>query len=121
MNNILNSYLRNRRQYVQLDTYCSSIIQSPDCSVVQGGKLSGLLYRIYINELPLIHKLNYDDQIIKPHIINKNKLPSHSTIQFVDDSSNVIGFKDDDIMKKYLENYTKILYDYYTCNKLKIN
>ena len=73
------------------------------CSVVQGGKLSGLLYDLYKNKLPLINL------ILKSHNISKNKLPSHSTIQFVDDTSNVIGFKDDDIMKKYLENYTKIL------------
>ena len=57
---IFKSYLKNRRQLVEIDTYRSDIKQSLDCSVIQGSKLSGILYTIYTNEIPLIHTLMSD-------------------------------------------------------------
>ena len=59
-NRILRSYLSDRKKYVELDTFKSEIVNSLPCSVIQGGKLSGLLYNLYINELPLLHKLIFD-------------------------------------------------------------
>ena len=67
---IFRSYLTNRQQFVQIDTFNSSIINVPDCSVVQGGKMSGLLYSIYTNEVTQLHKLMKNDiftKIIKSH------------------------------------------------------
>ena len=109
-----------RRQFVELDTFKSYVRKAPNCSVVQGGKLSGLLYNTYINELPMIHKLLNDRDICNVNT-NVTKNTSHVTIQFIDDSTNIISFKNDNIIKPYLEEYYKLLYDYYTANKLKIN
>ena len=81
--------------------------------------MSGLLYNLYINELALLFNLLKDNQINNNTQITKNT--SHVTVQFVDDSSNVISFKDQNNIKTYTESYFKLLYDYYTANKLKIN
>merc|ERR1712240_130095 len=54
---LLHSFLIERRQFVTIDSYNSDIIDCPPCSVIQGIKLSSLLYTIYTNEIPLLHKL----------------------------------------------------------------
>ena len=57
---LLKSYLSNRKQFVQLETYNSDIKNALPCSCVQGSKLSSLLYTLYKNEIPLLYKLiNY--------------------------------------------------------------
>ena len=43
------SYLDNRKQYVELEGYKSDIVNTPPYSVIQGGKISGLLYTLYTN------------------------------------------------------------------------
>ena len=40
--NLLDSYLTNRCQYTSIDTYDSDLVDSLDCSVIQGSKLSSL-------------------------------------------------------------------------------
>ena len=68
----------------------------------------------------MLHKLLNDKEIY--NVNNKiTKNTNHVMIQFIDDSSNIISFKNDNIIKTYLEEYFKLLYDYYTANKLKIN
>ena len=81
--------------------------------------MSGLLYNIYINELPLLFNLLHDIEFNNNNSITKNT--NHLTVQFVDDSSNVISFKSQNNMKQYTESYFELLYQYYTANKLKIN
>ena len=49
---IFKSYLTNRKQFVEIDTKRSRLRKSLDCSVIQGSKLSGLLYTLYTNEIP---------------------------------------------------------------------
>ena len=85
INNIMRSYLQDRKQYVQLDCFNSNIIKSPSCGTVQGGKMSGLLYNIYINELPLLFKLLNDKEYNKNTDITKNI--DHTRVQFFDDIS----------------------------------
>ena len=106
--NIIKSYLKDRKQYVQLACFNSEIINSPSCGTVQGGKMSGLLYNIYINELPLLFNLLHDQEFNKNNNITKNT--SNLTVQFVDDSSNVISFKSQNNMKIYIESYFELPY-----------
>ena len=54
---LFESYLTGRYQFTQLDTFNSTIEKSLDCSVIQGRKVSGLLYSIYTNEILLVNKL----------------------------------------------------------------
>ena len=48
---LLKSYLNNRKQFLQLDSYRSSC-QSVKCGVPQGSALGPSLYLLYINDLP---------------------------------------------------------------------
>ena len=58
---IFQSYLTNRKQFVEIDTNQSQIKKSLNCIIIQGSKMSGLLYTIYTNEIPLIHTLMHKD------------------------------------------------------------
>ena len=58
--NILRSYYENRKQYVNIDTFNSLILESPRGGVIQGGKTSGTMYNLYVNEVTEIYKLIYD-------------------------------------------------------------
>merc|ERR1712240_162034 len=120
---IFQSYLKNRRQFVEIDTYRSEIKQSNDCSVIQGSKLSGILYTIYTNEIPMIHTLMKDEiftKITGKPIIDTKDI-EHSTINFVDDSTNLIMTKDPKKLQTYLNNFYILLQKVYHTNKLIIN
>ena len=55
--NLLKSVLSNRYQYVSIDGINSTVLPSPQCSVLQGSKLSSVLYNTYCNEIPVLYKL----------------------------------------------------------------
>ena len=72
---IMQSFLNNRRQYVSIDSMESEILPSPQCSCLQGSKMSSLLYILYTNEIPLLSKLMYSQTLTiltghKPYVIN---------------------------------------------------
>ena len=93
MNNLLSSFLSNRYQYVSIDGIESEVVQSLPCSVIQGRKLSTLLYTIYINEVTVLHKLMGTDiyQKIRQEILPiKSEIIGHEIIQYVDDTNNII-------------------------------
>ena len=124
----MKSYLSDRRHYVQIYTFNSNITETEPCSVIQGGKLSGTLYSLYTNEVPILHKLlvNQNGKYTKIQKNCKkkpktNKNIKHETINFVDDSTSVIGFYETNYIKDYLTDYYKVLDDFYTSNRLKIN
>ena len=120
---LFKSYLKDRSQYMMLDTFPSEIIQSMPCSVCQGSKLSGLFYSIYVNELPNLYKLmntkSYEEITGKKVKIYKDI--NHVTINYVDDSTNVVSFKNVYDMNDYLSSYYNLLECYYGANMLKIN
>ena len=82
---------------MSIDSIYSEILPALDCSCIQGSKLSALLYTLYINEVPLLcnlmntniyNKLTNDTKEIIPNIVD------HVTIQYVDDSNNIITSND---------------------------
>ena len=81
---IFTSYLSDRRQFVQIDTKRSRLRKSLDCSIIQGSKLSGLLYTLYTNEIPLLHTLM--DKEIYTKLTNQDKTTTtdtdHNTVNF---------------------------------------
>ena len=120
---LFKNYFTDRKQYVCIDTFNSDIRESPECSVVQGSKLSGLMYNIYTNEVPLLHKLMKHDIFTKlthDKTIDFN-INKHDTINFVDDSTSIISFSDQKNIRKYLENYYNLIHAFYNTNRLKIN
>ena len=123
-NNLLRSYLTGRTQFTQIEDKRSKVRNSLNCSVVQGGKLSGLLYLIYTNEIPRLHQLMKNKKWMKENL-NQNVVEytevEHTTVNFVDDSNSIISFKDSTEMNYYLDRYMQVLKTYYNQMKLKIN
>jgi len=80
-------------QYVSIDTFESKTIKSPDCSVIQGGKMSGILYTLYTNEVPILHKILNTNLFYKLTGYKNTKYNNieHNTTNFVDDSSSIIS------------------------------
>ena len=120
---LIESYLKDRKQFVEIEIFRSEILESLECSVIQGSKLSGLFYTIYTNEIPLLYKLLHDDWFKKLTglVTQKFKSISHLTVNFVDYSTSIITFSDTSNIKRYLESYYTLLHNYYNINKLKIN
>merc|ERR1712240_891276 len=120
---IFKSYLNNRRQFVEIDTYRSEIKKSNNCSLIQGSKLSGILYTIYTNEIPIIHTLMNDEifTTITGKATIDTKEIEHLTVNFVDDSTNLIISKDATKLQTYLNNFYILLQKVYHTNKLIIN
>ena len=54
-NNLFRSLLTDRKQYVKLETTNSIVRNSINCGTIQGSKLSGFLFNIYSNEIPLLN------------------------------------------------------------------
>ena len=122
-NELFASYYSERKQYVCLDSMNSILRNSPNCSLVQGSKTSGLMFNIFCNEVPKLYRLINTDIYHKLVDIKKlnTKNISHSVINFIDDSTNIMGFKNHESIKLYLEQYYKLLISYYNINKLKLN
>ena len=120
---IFKSFLSNRRQYVEIDGAKSTLVFLGNLSVIQGSKFAGILYIIYTNEIPdlykLIHSESYSSITNQPKISFKNF--THLTINFTDDSTNIIGTKEFEVLQSYLEQYYCLIKTFYDINKLKIN
>jgi len=120
---IFKSFLTDRTQYVQIDTFKSQILNCPPCSVVQGSKLSALLYTIYTNEIPILNNLMTTDFFYKMTNIKTQQYNDiiHMTTNYVDDSTNVISSKSPQQLQTYINNFYCLLETYYNTNFLKLN
>ena len=119
---LMKSYFENRTQYIELDTKRSKVLPCPESSVVQGSKLSGILYTLYVNEVPKLHNLLTDketmEKIAKSEPVECTEI-EHNTVQFVDDSNSAISFNNEDKANEYLQAYYNLLSGYYNCQMLK--
>ena len=90
---IFRSFLSDRTQFVQIDTFKSDIMDCPPCSVVQGSKLSAVLYTIYTNEIPLLHTLMSHEMFQKLTSTPTTQYNDikHTTVNYVDDSTCTIS------------------------------
>ena len=121
---LLSSYLSNRTQLVKIDTKKSTIITAPPCSVVQGSKLSAILYILYTNKVPKLHNL-LTNKVIMKKLINENPINTeginHEVVNYIDDSNSSITFDDPKQADDYLLKYFKLIESYYNMSKLEIN
>ena len=86
-------------------------------------EISGLLFNLYTNELPIVHTLldtpMYTEITSKP-ATNCSEI-NHIDVQFVDDNTSVISTNNHGLLKGYVESYFSLLKEYYNANKLKVN
>merc|ERR1712240_13910 len=93
-------------------------------SVIQGSKLSALLYKIYINEVTVLHKLMGSDlygRITQEAMPIKSEIIDHDIIQYVDDTNNIISGNNAAEIQKYSNRYFKLIESFYSINRLKLN
>ena len=97
-------YISNRRQYTDINTNKSVTITCLLCGVLLGSKLSGLLYTIYTNKVPLLQTIMENRKICQQiGAANYEELPvEHTMVNFIDDSNSVISAKPGSDMEKYL-------------------
>ena len=70
---ILNSYLEDRHEFVELESTCSKVTESLHFSVIQNSRMSGILYTLYTNDVPLLHKLIEDENWLKDKLRKRRK------------------------------------------------
>ena len=91
---LMTSFLTDRQQFVSIDSFDSDPLTCLPCSVIQGSKLSSLLYSIYTNEIPRLNRLmdmtQYYDMTMT-NMTNNYTNTRHDTIYYVDDSTNIIS------------------------------
>ena len=121
---LMESFLSDRKTYVNIDTFSSNMIEQGPWSCIQGSKLSGLLYTLYTNEIPEVKKLMQQPENYKK--ITRKPLPkkynnTHTTINYVDDSTHIISFTEILQIKDYIEAFYDVLHIIYEANLLKVN
>jgi len=99
--NWFESYLRQRRQYVEYMKYKSEICQV-ECGVPQGSVLGPLLFLLYINDLP-------------------DAIEHAQSILFADDTTIYISGKTIENLYITMNNELSKLADWYRANKLSLN
>ena len=120
---LFKSYLNNRKQYADINTKKSTMIDCLDCGVLQGSKLSGLLYTIYTNEVSVLQNILTNQDVcdtIGAHFY-ENLPVKHDVVNFVDDSNSVMTADPGVDIENYTNNYFKLMEIYYNSQKLKIN
>ena len=118
------SFLSNRQEYVYIYGMESNLINSSDCSVCQGSKLSSLLYILYSNEIPLLHNILNTDihtRLTDNDILTDKTKIEQFTVQYIEDSSTMISTDEITDIETYIDNHFTILEDYHNANKLTHN
>ena len=120
---IFESYMSNRKSRVTLQGYTSEEVICEPCGSVQGGKLSGLIFNISINEATEISKImsipRLYRKITKKDLFNRNV--DHVTVNFVDDQNNMVAADSHADIEAYLREFMLLLLHFYGANRLKIN
>ena len=112
---IMESFLRDQRQYVQVQAEESQCLMTGPRSVVQGSVLSGALYLVYILDLPyLMHK-----EIHNPEKMRECSEPNIKT--FIDDCLVKIKRKEDKKIEDEVVRFMEKMEDYAAANLLAIN
>lgn len=106
---LMRSFLTDRKQFVSIDSFNSEIIKCLPCSIIQGSKMSSLLYSIYTNEIPVLNKLmnnvNYKEVTNDEYIQSTNLDIEQEIVNYVDDSSNLISGTNIETLQSYINKY----------------
>lgn len=109
------SYLKNRKQFVQINGNDSDILLTGDVSVSQGSVLSGLLYTIYVLDMP-----NQTHKVLHSNHSEYTKCKNTGITTYVDDCYAIIVENENDIWKD-IKVYINKMNSYYINNQLQNN
>ena len=119
------SFLSDREQFVEIDGIRSDTLPSIPCSVIQGSKLSSLLYTIYINEVPLLYKIMNSAKFrlisLRDQFQIYGENISHFAINYIDNTSNSISCNNIVHLQNYINDFFIIVEKFYNANKLTLN
>ena len=93
------------------------------CGVVQVSKLSGLLYTIYTNEVPILQNILTNQEVCNEigAIYYEKISVDQCVVNFVYDNNSVITANPGIDIENYTNDYFKLLEIYYNSQKLRIN
>ena len=101
--------MSGRKQFVEIDGVKSTVIDSLNCSTIQGSKLSYILYICYISEVTILDKImdTYFSKLItlRDQTQIYTNLITHYAMNFIDDSSNVIASNDTQALQNYINDF----------------
>ena len=115
----MKNYLTNRSQSVYIDGSLSSPLDV-EVGVPQGSILGPLCYIIFTNDLP---ETIHEDTVHDEHTASPNThcLVCGGLCCFADDSTYSVGESDQDILSGKLTEKYKVIANYMTNNRLKLN
>ena len=96
------SYLTNRKQYIQIDKETKIALQDVTCGAPQGSILGPLLFLIYVNDL------QYAPNLIEP-------------IMFADDTNLFYAERDKNFFFQMVNNELQKIFQWFISSKLSIN
>ena len=112
---LMRSYLENRQQSVQVESFISPPLMSGPRSVIQGSALSCVLYIIFTLDLPLI----FDTESIQ---INHEEYTSHPTsTTYIDDNFVLVKPNEGMNLKEAVNDAMTKVNHYMINNKLQLN
>ena len=98
---LLSSFFSERKQFVQINEFQSSTINSKNISVIQGSSMGPPSFSLYINDLP--------------------NITSMFTVLFADDTNFILSDKNFDKLVEKVNEELEIINDFMIANKLSIN
>ena len=112
----MDSFLSNRMQVTEVESFLSPPLQHPPCSIIQGSIGSCILYQIFTVDLPqAIHPH-------PPHPPHEETGCSEGTVTtYVDDASAILKAKTPEKLAQLAQSALDNIGDYLTSNKLKQN
>ena len=134
---LMSSYLSDRQQTVEIESFTSTVRYHPPCSVIQGSVGSCLMYLCYTLDLPVslhLHKSDKDkdeddnedededDEETPAHTcIEEDECAEGNVVTYVDDSQTITSHKDPIILEGSSQKAIDNLSEYFNANKLVNN
>ena len=121
---IFTSYPKGRNFFTKVQGFLSKIYDLPATSVVQGSKLSSLLYTIFKKDTSrygILMKNKELFQKITGRAPLEDEILSHQIFTYMDDTQHIIAAKTHKDIKNYIHDLHMVLITMYKNNSLSIN
>ena len=123
---LIASFVKNRKQYVQIEGLKSELLDLGPRSVIQGSTLSGVFFLIFILDMPDVFHYQEDQnetecQSVNHSPVEQRKCPAPSLRTFVDDGYVLGKRKDDETFLDSIQKTMSKLENYMSANRLLLN